>query len=216
MGNSGMRRFFWTDFSPAEPALTVESDALKATGRPSMRPTPVTTASAGNSGFWLSANMPSSNSILPSSSRSLRRSRAKSFFCSRLRAWYFSAPPFLMRSISDANCSALSVMGLHSFSKSARERECPSRAGVYDAVEHLRFCLGKVQPCHAERSEVSVCLSRQTLRCAQGDTVRLFKRSSTFLYIEPCLSIHQQATASKKLAPYLRTIPSYDTCQTEL
>src|SRR5260370_35922132 len=138
---SGKGRFFWAHTSPAEPALTVESDALKATGRPSMRPTPVTTASAGNSGFWLSANMPSSNSILPSSSRSLRRSRAKSFFCSRLRAWYFSAPPFLIRSISDANCSALSVMGLHSFSKSARERECPSRAGVYDVVEHLRFRL---------------------------------------------------------------------------
>src|SRR5229473_785729 len=30
--------------------------------------------------------------------------------------------------------------------------------------------LGKVQPCHPERSEGSRCRSRQTLRCAQGDT----------------------------------------------
>src|SRR2546423_15557727 len=75
-----------------------------------MRPVPVITPSAGNSGFWLSANIPSSNSIFPSSSRSFKRSRAKSFFCLRLRAWYFSAPPLLMRSICAANCSSLLVM----------------------------------------------------------------------------------------------------------
>src|SRR6266567_6941693 len=38
----------------------------------------------------------------------------------------------------------------------------------------------KVQPCHPERSEGSRGRPRETLRFAQGDTVRLFKRSRTF------------------------------------
>ena len=41
-----MRRIFSTVFGPHEPALTVGSLAISATGRPSTSPTPVTTPSA--------------------------------------------------------------------------------------------------------------------------------------------------------------------------
>jgi len=42
---------------------------------------------------------------------------------------------------------------------------------MLSAAKHLVLINRKVQPCHAERSEASHCLSRQTLRFAQGDTV---------------------------------------------
>ena len=46
---SWMRTIFSTVRSPHDPALTVESLAMIATGRPCTRPTPVTTPSAGRS-----------------------------------------------------------------------------------------------------------------------------------------------------------------------
>ncbi len=56
------------------------------------------------------------------------------------------------------------------------------------ALSSLRFAQGQaLSAAKDQRSKASLCLSRQTLRYAQGDTVRLFKRSSTFLQIEPCL-----------------------------
>ena len=43
-----IRMIFSTVRAPHEPALTVESLAITATGRPSTRPVPVTTPSAGS------------------------------------------------------------------------------------------------------------------------------------------------------------------------
>jgi hypothetical protein len=77
-----MRRIFSTVRAPQEPALTVESLAMTQTLRPSIRPVPVTTPSAGRSPARLFAKAASSRNE-PSSSRSARRSRQKSLPASR-------------------------------------------------------------------------------------------------------------------------------------
>src|SRR6478609_6856280 len=70
-----MRMIFSTVRSPHDPALTVESSAMIATGRPCTRTTPVTTPSAGRS---------------PPAA---------------LLWWYLGAPPFLIFSASAASSS---------------------------------------------------------------------------------------------------------------
>ena len=73
---------FSTVLGPQDPAFTVESFAITATGRPSMGPTPVTTASAGRSPSMAEARRPSSAKPSASSRSSRRRSRTNSFPCS--------------------------------------------------------------------------------------------------------------------------------------
>src|ERR671917_1810451 len=101
---SGRRTIFSTVRAPHEPALTVGSLAITHTGRPSTRPTPVTTPSAGRSAAWLLASRPSSTNESASSSRA-RRSRTKSLPC----AASFSPPlarfPASARPVSRASSS---------------------------------------------------------------------------------------------------------------
>src|SRR5918995_6637409 len=84
------RTIFSTVRAPHEPALTVGSLAMTHTGRPSTRPTPVTTPSAGRSAARLFASRPSSTK-LPSSSSRASRSRTNSF------PWAASLSPTLCR-----------------------------------------------------------------------------------------------------------------------
>src|SRR5262245_59212363 len=79
---SWMRRIFSTVRAPHDPAFTVESFAMIATGRPWIRPMPVTTPSAGSSPASAFTSRPSSANGAPGSSSFSRRSRQKSFFCS--------------------------------------------------------------------------------------------------------------------------------------
>src|SRR5262249_13912550 len=109
--SSWMRRIFSTVRAPHDPAFTVESLAMTATGRPWTRPTPVTTPSAGRSGASQLARSPSSVNSLPASNRSSSRRRQKSLPSSAFFLWYFSAPParaFSARAASSAaECSWL-------------------------------------------------------------------------------------------------------------
>src|SRR5438270_2308714 len=73
------RTIFSTVRAPHEPALTVGSLAITHTARPSTRPTPVTTPSAGRSPAMALARRASSTQD-PSSSRRARRSRTNSLF----------------------------------------------------------------------------------------------------------------------------------------
>ena len=83
-----IRMIFSTVRAPHEPALTVESLAISATGRPSMCAMPVTTPSAGRSPASALANNPSSTNE-PSSTSSRIRSRANSLPFSAFASWYF-------------------------------------------------------------------------------------------------------------------------------
>src|SRR5215467_16140380 len=98
-----MRRIFSTVRAPHEPAFTVESLAMTATGRPCTRPMPVTTPSAGRSPAWLLARRPSSTKSAPSSKRRRSRSRTKSLPSSAFFLWYFSAPPRCAFSVAAAS-----------------------------------------------------------------------------------------------------------------
>src|SRR5436305_3812730 len=73
------RTIFSTVRAPHDPAFTVGSLAITHAGRPSTRPTPVTTPSAGRSPAMALASRASSTHD-PSSSNSARRSRTKSLF----------------------------------------------------------------------------------------------------------------------------------------
>ena len=81
-----IRMIFSTVRAPQEPALTVESLAIRQTGRPSIAGLPVTTPSAGRSPASTLASMPSStNESLSTSSRT--RSRANSLPLAALASW---------------------------------------------------------------------------------------------------------------------------------
>src|SRR5215218_3119455 len=113
-----MRMIFSTVRAPQEPALTVESLAISATGRPSMVAVPVTTPSAGRSSATTLAKAPSSTKD-PSSTSSRTRSRAKSLPLPALAWWYFAAPPRSTRARSSGTggcsgrglCSSLRAVG---------------------------------------------------------------------------------------------------------
>ena len=96
-----IRMIFSTVRAPHEPALTVESLAISATGRPSIVAVPVTTPSAGRSPAATLANTPSSTND-PSSTSSRTRSRANSLPFPALASWYFAAPPRSTRARSSA------------------------------------------------------------------------------------------------------------------
>jgi hypothetical protein len=80
---SWIRMIFSTVLGPQEPALTVGSLAMKATGRPSIVPIPVTTPSAPSPSSSQLASSASSTRE-PSSSSRATRSRTGSFPCSAL------------------------------------------------------------------------------------------------------------------------------------
>src|SRR5215831_7488198 len=104
---SMIRMIFSTVRAPQEPALTVESLAISATGRPSMVAVPVTTPSAGSPSASTLAYRPSS-AKLPSSISSAIRSRANSLPAFAADSWYLRAPPCSMRARTSARseCSA--------------------------------------------------------------------------------------------------------------
>ena len=98
------RTIFSTVRAPHEPALTVGSLAMTHTGRPSTRPTPVTTPSAGRSAAWLLASSPSSTNESASSS-SARRSRTNSLPCAASLSAPLARLPASARSVSRASSS---------------------------------------------------------------------------------------------------------------
>src|SRR5688572_28774036 len=112
------RMIFSTVRAPQEPAFTVESLAISATGRPSIVAVPVTTPSAGRSPATTLAKAPSSTND-PSSTRRRTRSRANSLPLPALAWWYFSAPPRSTRARSSGTggcsgrglCSSLRAVG---------------------------------------------------------------------------------------------------------
>src|SRR6188474_477154 len=87
-----MRMIFSTVRAPQDPAFTVESLAISATGRPSIVAVPVTTPSAGRSPAETFAKTPSSTNE-PSSTRRRTRSRANSLPLAALASWYLTGPP---------------------------------------------------------------------------------------------------------------------------
>ena len=87
-----IRMIFSTVRAPHEPAFTVESLAIRQTGRPSIVAVPVITPSAGRSPASTLASWPSSANEPSSTSRAIR-SRAKSLPRPAFASWYFAAPP---------------------------------------------------------------------------------------------------------------------------
>ena len=94
-----IRMIFSTVRAPHDPALTVESFAISATGRPPTVAVPVTTPSAGSPSARALAYRPSSVK-LPSSTRKAIRSRANSLPRAAAASWYLAAPPRSMVSRS--------------------------------------------------------------------------------------------------------------------
>ena len=97
-----IRMIFSTVLAPHEPALTVESFAISATGRPPIVAVPVITPSAGSPSARTFANAPSSVK-LPSSTRSSMRSRANILPRAAACSWYLAAPPLLIRALTSAS-----------------------------------------------------------------------------------------------------------------
>ena len=100
------RTIFSTVRAPQDPAFTVGSLAITHTGRPSMRPVPVTTPSAGRSSASVFASSASSTNE-PSSSSNARRSRTNSLFAAASLARSFSRLPASARSVRLAISSAV-------------------------------------------------------------------------------------------------------------
>src|SRR5438445_6500145 len=105
--SSMIRTIFSTVRAPHDPALTVASLAITATGRPWTSPTPVTTASAGRSPSRAAVSRPSSTKPSASSRSRRSRSRTKSFPCSASFWWYLAAPPARARSVAVATSSCI-------------------------------------------------------------------------------------------------------------
>src|SRR6266508_3216717 len=106
-----IRMIFSTVCGPQDPAFTVGSFAITATGRPWIEPTPVTTPSAGRSPASALTSRPFSANPSASSSSSRRRSRTNSLPCSASFSWYFGAPPARARSAAPASASACPPSG---------------------------------------------------------------------------------------------------------
>src|SRR5215470_7936919 len=87
-----IRIIFSTVRAPHEPALTVESLAIRHTGRPAISAAPVTTPSAGRPSASALAYSPSSTND-PWSTNLAIRSRANSLPRAALAWWYLLAPP---------------------------------------------------------------------------------------------------------------------------
>src|SRR2546423_522100 len=92
---------------PHDPAFTVASLATTTTGRPEIRPSPVTTPAAGAwPSYWSQAtSRPTSNHSAPWSSSAATRSRAVSFPCSCWRRTLSGPPPCSSCCCSSRNCA---------------------------------------------------------------------------------------------------------------
>src|SRR6266566_3461828 len=90
-----------------EPAFTVASFATTTTGRPAIRPRPVTTPAPGACpSYWSNAtSRPISNQAAPWSSRAATRSRAVSFPWSCWRRTLSGPPPCSRRALSPASAA---------------------------------------------------------------------------------------------------------------
>src|SRR4051794_6921364 len=112
-----MRIIFSTVRAPQDPAFTVESLAMIATGRPCTRPMPVTTPSDGRSPAVALASRPSSmKSLPPSSQSSAIRSRQNSLPAAALLSWYFAVPPLRTLSARESSSSLRDIdVSLSSF-----------------------------------------------------------------------------------------------------
>src|SRR6516165_2964429 len=107
-----MRMIFSTVRAPQDPALTVESLAISATGLPSIVAVPVITPSAGSPSARTLAYRPSSVK-LPSSVSSRIRSRAKSLPAFAADSWYFGAPPRSTPARTSARSECSATRGLY-------------------------------------------------------------------------------------------------------
>ena len=101
-----IRMIFSTVRAPHEPAFTVESLAIRQTGRPSTVARPVITPSAGRPSASALAYIPSSTKE-PSSTRRATLSRANSLPLAAFAAWYRSAPPAPTRLRTSARSTAV-------------------------------------------------------------------------------------------------------------
>src|SRR5215468_10889680 len=107
-----IRIIFSTVRAPHDPALTVESLAISATGLPSMLAVPVITPSAGSPSARTLAYRPSSVK-LPSSVSSRIRSRANSLPAAAADSWYLRAPPRSMPARTSARSECSATRGLY-------------------------------------------------------------------------------------------------------
>src|SRR6516165_9171751 len=126
-----IRMIFSTVRAPQDPALTVESLAISATGLPSIVAVPVITPSAGSPSARTLAYRPSSVK-LPSSVSSLIRSRANSLPAAAADSWYFGAPPRSMpaRTAARSECSATTGLYLGPVPEPPTHRLQPARPGL--------------------------------------------------------------------------------------
>src|ERR1022692_5025028 len=99
---------FSTVRAPQAPALTVESLAISATGRPPTIAVPVMTPSAGSPSAAALAKMPSS-ARLPSSTSLAILSRANILPAAAAAAWYFWAPPAVILDLTSGRSSWLGL-----------------------------------------------------------------------------------------------------------
>src|SRR5829696_1196952 len=122
-----MRMIFSTVFGPQDPALTVGSLAISATGRPPIVAMPVTTPSAPKPSCSQLASRASSTK-LSASTRRATRSRTGSLPCScDLSRWRCGPPP---RARSSA-CSRSDMAPLNLLSGSAQQRARGQRRAAH-------------------------------------------------------------------------------------
>src|SRR6516162_1625770 len=150
-----IRMIFSTVRAPQEPALTVESLAISATGLPSTVAVPVTTPSAGSPSARTLAYRPSSVKLPSSVSRAIR-SRANSLPAAAADSWYLRAPPrsMLARTSARSECSA--TRGLYlgpapgRFPEPFAHRVEPARPGrgAFDEPGGARVAVGRQRRGH--------------------------------------------------------------------
>src|SRR6516162_9972154 len=107
-----IRMIFSTVRAPQEPALTVESLAISATGLPSIVAVPVITPSAGSPSARTLAYRPSSVKLSSSVSNRIR-SRANSLPAAAADSWYLRAPPRSMPARTSARSECSATRGLY-------------------------------------------------------------------------------------------------------
>ena len=163
------RTIFSTVRAPHEPAFTVGSFAITHTGRPSIRPTPVTTPSAGRSPASAFASSASSTNE-PASSSSASRSRTNSLFCDAS----FSASLARLPCCARAACSASRSYWSGPFVVTTRTAASAGRRAAARSAARGRRCpaRARAQPINASRSmPVSMPMSSQHVHEILGDRV---------------------------------------------
>ena len=196
------RTIFSTVRAPHDPAFTVGSLAMTHTGRPSTRPTPVTTPSAGRSSARLLASSPSSTNESLSSS-SARRSRTKSLPWAASLSPALSRFPASARSVSRASCSCASGRSL------IASRSCCFAAGRSGLARSLalRDARSSPQPCHVRR------IASTATSSSSASEAKSRAASSRFLHSTPAATPGSRRSefairSSPKICSPLRTSAS--------